>query len=550
MRNPAYGAAAAHGPAASAHDLADMARSGYELLHKPLMQVQFEVHHTVDKPGYLRDNVVLGHELEPPAQESLRTKSVFMEALVSAANGVGVVIGTSADRKLMDAQHRQLGVGTVAEIISDAPDRRIFKGTARPNPTFLFESAATYEGIVSVDPAPRKMRFGQSVAVRDLITEISRIAVEVAEAPLLFLQAPAHLPPHSFVGEDIRSRVIEVARHASSLAVRFSIALQQPSAQLRTRLTDTLRQYCVPRGFGLWLADSRIGYRTGNWFQICVHNAKGAARSGPDHAGAVDANTVDACIPVTLVGPARIGSTFETMSFLSQYNDVGIMSSAMTTLDDVALIHLQVCVRGARRSQQDELNARLTAYGSLPAKPQQALEQLHDILVPSQRGSAQYVRSEESSERTGDYQSLIGPILPCVVSDRRKRIAIWFSWQMEGVGRDLATPISHLFQAFRHVGLILGEDDGASPGALPNVEYLICRDIGNSVLRAKGKLAISESDVLALFAGDGIEAAAVNLCMSLEDAWRASIVDNGVEGVNELAVAWREWWLRHWASPL
>jgi hypothetical protein len=552
MKNSAHWSASLDAPAVSTRDLADLARSGYEILRKPYSQVEFEVHHTVDHPGYLRDNIVVGQELSHSSTGRADAKSVFREALASAANGVGAIIGTSAGTETISPLSRRAGRGATADLtVKDDKDRRIFRGTALPNPTFLFESAATYEGIISVDPAPRRIRFGQSVALRDLIREIARVAADVAGAPLLFLQAPAHLPTHSYMGEDVRSRTVTAARHSSSLAARFSIALEQPSAELRSRLTDILRRYCAERGFGLWLADSRIGYRTGNWFQICTHDKKDQSHYSADRVSA-DSSTVEVCVPVTLIGPARIGSTHAIMSFLGQYGDIGILSAAMTTLDDVALIHLQISARGARRAEIEELNSRLDENGPLLSKPVDGLKLLHDTLLPLGRDSADYVRAGHLSERAGDYQSLVGPMLPCTVVDRRKRIAVWFSWQMEGIGRDLATPLSDLFSSFNEIGLGLDNDAEKNKdlAGTPNLEYLICRDIGNSVLRGRGKLAIPEIDVLAMFGGDGIESAAVAMCMSLEDAWRTSIRREGIIGASELTVAWREWWLHHWAAPI
>jgi hypothetical protein len=553
MKNLTDWSASSDAPAVSTRDLADLARSGYEILRKPYNQVEFEVHHTVDHPGYLRDNMIVGRELSHNSTGRAEVKSVFREALVSAANEVGAIIGTSAGTETINPLSSRAGRGATADLtVKDEKDRRIFRGTALPNPTFLFESAATYEGIISVDPAPRRIRFGQSIALRDLIREIARIAADVAGAPLLFLQAPAHLPTHSYMGEDVKSRTVAAARHSSSLGVRFSIALEQPSAALRSRLTDILRRYCAERGFGLWLADSRIGYRVGNWFQICIHDKKDQSRYSTDQARAADSSTVEACVPVTLIGPARIGAAHAIMSFLGQYGDIGILSAAMTTLDDVALIHLQISARGVRRAEIEEFNSRLDENGPMLSKPVDGLKLLHDTLIPLGGDSADYVRAGHLSERAGDYQSLVGPMLPCTVVDRRKRIAVWFSWQMEGIGRDLATPLSHLFSSFSEIGLGLDDDAEKNSGLTnaPNLEYLICRDIGNSVLRGRGKLAIPEADVLAMFGGEGIESAAVAMCMRLEDTWRASIRRDDVSGASELTVAWREWWLHHWAAPI
>jgi hypothetical protein len=139
-------------------------------------------------------------------------------------------------------------------------------------------------------------------------------------------------------------------------------------------------------------------------------------------------------------------------------------------------------------------------------------------------------------------------MLGCTVPDSRKRIAVWFSWQMEGVGEDLAIPVVELFRSFSDINLSPSVRAEEADTKTPNLEYLICRDVGNWVMRGRGKLAIPEEDILNLFGGPELEAAAARLCVSLEQAWKASLRRRGARGVSELTVAWREWWLGHWAS--
>jgi hypothetical protein len=531
-------------------DLADLARAGYEILQQPFTHVDFEVHHTADRPGYLRDNIFVSRDpaLSDPAGSG--AAPIVIEALASAANGVGLVIGTNAGTDMLGPR-RAYHSGSAAGLLIDEPTRRVFRGTALPNPTFLFESALTYEGIISVEPAPRSIKFYQSIEVRDLIREISRVAANVAGAPLLFLQAPAQLPAQSFIGQDVRSCKITPTKRSSSLAVRFAIALEQPSARLRFELTDILRRYCSHRGFGLWLADTRIGYRSGNWFQICPHADDLSRRDRRDRAASVDSHAVEVCLPVTFIGPARVGSTYAIMSFLSQFGDVGITSCSITTLDDVAFIHLQLSVSSVRRSSLSELNFRLAKSFAWAADPSDALIHVHEALTSAGTETLDYALAGDLSRRAGDYQTLVGPMLGCMMPERQRRIAVWFSWQMEGTGEELAIPLVELFRCFANIGL---DQDASSPEAAnsgtPNLEYLICRDIGNWVSRGRGKLSISEAEILTAFGGDRLESAAVRLCVSLEDAWKTSLRRRGARGVSELTVAWREWWLGHWASPI
>jgi len=362
---------------------------------------------------------------------------------------------------------------------------------------------------------------------------------------------PAQLPTQTFVRQDVRSTEITATRRSSSLAVRFAIALQRPSASIRFELTDILRLYCTERGFGLWLADTRIGYRSGNWFQICPHTDDLPRRERLERAASTDSRAVEACLPITFVGPARIGSTHTIVSFLSQFPSIGITSCSVIALDDLSFIHLQLSASGVRRSALRHLNTLLAESGSWQANPADVLTRIHQILVPGGKEVSDNVRASELSRHAGDYQALVGPVLGATVPDRGKRIAVWFCWQMEGTDQDLARPLSELFSCFSDVGL--GRDGAGGGGrndGIANLEYLVCRDIGNRVLRGRGKLSIPESDMLAIFGGYGLEAAAVRLCVSLEAAWQASLRRCGVRGVSELTVAWREWWLGHWASPI
>jgi hypothetical protein len=533
--------------ASSARDLADLARAGYELMQQPFTHVDFEIHHTVDRAGYMRDNLFLDRREAFPEEVSGGSAAMVSETLASAANGVGLVIRTNTDSDVPDSRRVRLG-RPAATLVTDEPTRRVFSGSGLPNPTFLFESAATYEGIVSVEPAPRSIKFYQSAAMRDLIREVSRIAANVAHMPLLYLQAPAQLPAQSFIGQDVRSSRVTAARRSSSLALRFAIAMERPSAALRFELTEILTRYCTERGFGLWLADTRVGYRSGNWFQICAQADDLSRRDRRERATSVDSRAVEVCLPITFIGPARRGSTHAIVSFLCQFGDVGIGSCATITLHDLEFIHLQLTLRGIRRSALREINSYLTEHSCWKADPSDALMHIHNTLAVAREEYSSHVLAGELSEYAGDYQTLVGPALGCTVPDSRKRIAVWFSWQMEGTGEDLALPLVELFRSFSDIGLGPSANADAVGTETPNLEYLVCRDVGNWVLRGRGKLSIPEVDMLQLFHGMELESAAARLCVSIENAWKTSLRRRGAHGVSELTVAWREWWLGHWAS--
>ena len=516
-------------------------------MQQPFTHIDFEIHHTADRVSYLHDTLHSDRRQAFPEEVGGGSAVIVSETLASAANGVGLVIRTNTDTDVPDSRRIRLG-RPAATVLVDEPTRKIFSGSGLPNPTFLFESAATYEGIVSIEPTPRSLKSYQSVALRDLIREISRIAANVAHMPLLYLQAPAQLPAQSFISQDVRSSRVTTARRSSSLALRFAIAMERPTAALRLKLTEILTRYCTERGFGLWLADTRVGYRSGNWFQICVHAEDLSRRDHRELSASMDMRAVEVCLPITFVGPARRGSTHAIVSFLCQFAGIGIASCSTITLHDLEFIHLQLSVSGIKRSALREINSHFIEHSCWRTDPSDALMYIHDTLSAATEEPSSHLLAGELSEYAGDYQTLVGPALGCTVPDNRKRIAVWFSWQMEGTGEDLAIPLVELFKSFSDVGLGPSVSAEGTGTETPNLEYLACRDVGNWILRGRGKLSIREVDMLELFRGMDLESAAARLCVSIENAWKASLRRRGAHGVSELTVAWREWWLGHWAS--
>lgn len=59
-----------------------------------------------------------------------------------------------------------------------------------------------------------------------------------------------------------------IPSHSSSLALRFAIALPDASSAKRLKVADEVIGYCEQQGFGLWLADTRLGYGIGSWYQM------------------------------------------------------------------------------------------------------------------------------------------------------------------------------------------------------------------------------------------------------------------------------------------
>ena len=526
---------------ASPRDLAELARAGYAILSQPLMQVTFEVHHVADRPGYLMEYLAPDR-----TGASASPRHSFGETLTSSAEGLGLVVVTRAAVGVGSRRQFRSG-GLMRCEVADSSAERIFRGTARPNPNFIYESAWKYEAIICVDPDSTDVRAWHTRAIRDIVYEVAKLAQE-EKSPILSLQAPVQVPPSELVMRFITAdREEDAVTPAASVAVRFAIALQQPDAASVIRLSNKLHEYCRRHGLGFWLADTRLGSRAGNWFSLCEcdANLSRATLSAQPSSG----RYVRRCVPITLVGPARVGATFSLLSFLSQFSEIGVSACSITSLDDLLFINLQLSIAGVSNEVLCRADESFDAEAASAMLPSDALISMLQMVGRDRVGD--HERAGLLVSNAGDYQCLIGPSRELAHGGGDERMAIWFSWQAQGADLNLATPLRSLFAAFTDVGLLSRDESGIQWDLTsPNIEYLICRNMGNSVLRAKGKVSVLRDSSLDRYPYDALESRPTNMCVSIEEAWRARSAREGRSGVRELTIAWRDCWLGHWSLPL
>lgn len=524
-------------PSATAHELADLARAGYRVLHEPSMQVEFEIHHLVDRPGGLAGIIARG-----PGG------SGFAETLSAAANGVGLVVGT----RIADGPGRAHRHADASVRLEDAADEQsTFRGSERPNLTFQHESAQLIDGVIAIEDEPRRMLLRHGLVVLDTLRHVAETALHAAEAPLLSLQCPVQLPPTNSFQEsaDIGGRRVDPARSAS-IAIRFRIALDRPRADVRLQIADRIARHCEDRGLGFWLGDTRPGYRTGNWFLVSPHHRKLArARYRRDADQRRAGNAADGCLPVTFVGPARPGTTHAILSFLGQYPQIGVLACSMTPLDELAFLNLQLAVSGASRARLAAVNSDIAAFRATSDGLAETLPRIIAALLGAGSGAdgGQSVppptreHTERLIGRAGDYQLVAGPALPVVPDSDVRRIPIWISWQMRRSEAGLRVPLLALHRAVDRLGLAPTEDMSHRSGAL-SIEYLVCRRLGVSVLRGRGKMAVAKSLVEGRFRD--FRSGPAELSTDLESAWRAELHAAGHgDLVSDLSVSPREFLL-------
>jgi hypothetical protein len=471
--------------------LADLARAGYRVLDEPSMQVVLQVRHRVDRPGGLA-----------AALDDLPDRTGFDELLCVGGHGVGVVAGTRT------GDHGE--VGPLRRGALDPGVEAVFHGADLPNLAFRQDFPDRLEGIVVIEDEPKKMLLRHGLAVLDTLTHLAATARAAGDLPLLSLQCPAQLPPTNTYrdGGDTGGRAGEAAR-SSSLAVRFAMALPGPGAAQRLPVAERIAAYCTEHGLGLWLRDTRPGFRAGNWFSVLRHNrpqARRRYRRAADRARSTG-NAAEGCIPVTLVGPARPGSTLAVLRFLGQFPEIGVIGATMLPLGGLAFLTLQLTVIGASKARLFAINGVLEGGGD----PERVLRGLVPHLL--REGEPAHAHAEHLGSRARDHRIAVGPALPVLADNVVRRVSIWVSWRLPAGpdrGADLREVVLALQEALDALNLVDGRE-------VPAVEYLVCRS-GSGRVRGKGKIAVGRNAADRRYP-DRTD----TLCAELVEAWSRAL---------------------------
>ncbi|MGR6318782.1 hypothetical protein Q2K19_32100 [Micromonospora soli] len=540
---------------ASPAALADLARAGFLMARQSLMQVNFEVHHVLDRGGYLRDlfddRVAAGRSRLPQPDHGVANGSreappppgqTPRETLSAAAHGVGLVIGTYVGALPQGMQRRRRGSDLpVALRVDDrSSDSWVFQGTAWPNPTFIYESGQKFEGLILIQEKTTRWSSFQSRAIAELIAEVSRIAAE-HKAPLLSVQGPVQLPARP---DDAEWPVPSV------VAVRFAMALRRAGAERRLKLSEAFAEFAGKRGYGFWRADIRPGHRQGNWYLVRPHDRSRAeqyaARARWDDA------EPRCSLPITFVGPARVGSTSAIMSYLREFPELGVLACSIISLDDLAFIHLQLAVNrlppGGTQEFESDLRRRVRSAGGddmegRTSAPQDLLPEILPLVTGNGNGKPGLDKLTGLTDRAGDYQALTGPTM-LVRHEGNDRIPLWFSWRAAGTDDGLAAPLIAFMDALAVTGLAPAGGGAKEIGDQPNLDYLVCRDVGESTLRGRGKITLSRR-ILRQFADTRPDVIGPRISTNLEDAWRVELGRYALPGGVEVSVAWMEYRLNN-----
>lgn len=550
--------------------LSDLARAGLTVVEQPGGVIAYLVKHQCDAPGLLLET------LQAPATD---VHEEYAETITASLNGLSYIALTAVTPTPQSGER--------ASDTSSDESRSWIRRTA-PNPTFIYERAQVFEGLAILGDGRRRdfPTFPDTRAVLDLLEYVSEAAVDL-EAPIMSMTFPAQIPARA-VGENGDAWSPSVGP-----ALRFSIALR-PSpiaerglASAKTRI-GLVEKLCEPpdpsmKGqYNLAVRDPRPGARAGNWIPV----------SRSDRSSATSDDPLSMIVPVTFVGPARVGSTHAIVNYLKYWGDaVGVSACSIVSLNDMAFIHLQLCTKvvpdKTEEGDADEWSSwKEKVENSMgdgnPDTLVDGLSKAVDALTRKDTGQA--TDRSEIEKATNGYTGFLGPAYlvgsPKPDIHRRTRMkhrlispneirgadgdgddrGLWISWLTRRISGALVGPLKALEAAFWQVvpegratalRKVLSKGRATFNSAPYSIEYLVCREVSDGRLRAVGKLKLPrtvEKEIRAGFASTADAEFASDLCRHLESDWRRQLGDE--YPVIELTVSWREFWLGHWSAPV
>jgi hypothetical protein len=417
----------------------------------------------------------------------------------------GVTPGVAGDGPVATAAR---GLAPTSFARSDAPrrGRSVFDGTTIEE--FLVQLPTG-----GLERPARDLRPGHELRLsyRQAATKVAQLATRL-ERPLSFVHAPVSAPT-----------LAHRPRHVSGPGLRVGVAFPRFDDRLRLRFGTDLVDMCCRDGYGLWQRGAVAGMAEHDYWQPLVHLPPTAnqhlAETWATHAG-------DHALAVTFVGTAVPGASEAVLRVLAAAN-APVAGFAVTTLDDMAIIHLMTRTR--------------LSPGQVAGLPQ---GRRADLAL----GAALGLDDPPCSDRLAEFRALVStrPEAP----PEPDLAAIWLAWATPATPDALRVTVATLRDALDAVSVRhRGDVTGADPRHL-NIEYLVGREVSDDWLRGRMKVAVELRALGALAGPDGTVSYASlgQFCSDVERQWR-SLLANALGTTNiDLDVVWRESWIGRWTS--
>jgi hypothetical protein len=459
----------------------------------------------------------------------LSASGPWAETLSSAGYGTGTVIVTTRGSReivpeLLVEDAKSASAGFV---------ERPFQASATPNPSFLYRGARNVELAIHFPVATDRFDVADGVALATTIAHVAR-AAKRAQSPITFLQVPTSSPPRhaSLVGSGASEEASDETttldwQPARSHGVRFAVALPADEPSKRFDFFEDVASLAATSGGQVWIADHRGDRRGGIWLPV---GSPAESRYSNWAHGLVEepVSDITAVCPVTFVGPARVGTTFEVAQYLSE-NRIPVVAATVGVLKDLAFIHLGIgLLKGS--SSRVEGSAREILAG---------LTELFG------RNS-----SEPVLDKAADYLGYRGEDTRLVLKPPGEGSrSVWAAWQLPFRDDALLTALESLRATLRFVL------DTHRPGVLDpesllsktNIEYIVCRRVETGELKGRCKLALPPGYAAGF---PGADRARTMLCRAVEEHWRTDLAAQLNSSAVEVEFTWRERWLGRWSSLL
>jgi hypothetical protein len=418
-----------HHSGLSANGMADLAHAGLALLSASTREVNYYIHYGKDQPGYL-DKLL-----------SSATPRDIASGLCVNVNGVALIITTDFNGPAEDPP---------GGVDSHSP---VFVDSNTPSPAFLYDAKSRFEVLVGIGQSASEMNQGFASIIAETTLKLGHAASVLAKAPLLSIQCPVQIPS----GDHLSPTWPE----SSSIAVRAAFALDRGDTRSRAKVAESLAKYCRDKGLGFWVGSGGPLPSYGNWrcvvkppedlttpeLQARLFELYGL----PKIEDARTSEKIVGVLPVTFVGPPRVGSTYAILSLLSKFPTLGVTGMALAAMNDLAFIHVQLASRiindsTTDKKSMDELRRSgakgleefvslfSTAGGQGPVGlASMTADSVESLVNGSRKTSAERLILDLMS----GYKVYSGPVMapsfgagPDAVRNQRK--AIWFSWRHGG----------------------------------------------------------------------------------------------------------------------
>jgi hypothetical protein len=296
---------------------------------------------------------------------------------------------------------------------------QLYCGSVAINPNFLYDPANSTEILITLSYAQWRPDYADSLMITQLYHVVATAASADGGVPVLFMQSPVapFRDPSPKFREDGSG---EAPRLANGMALRILVGLDESKPHKRLALVRTIAETAQSYGLGLQIADRRFGRVRGEWWSVLAPDSVRYAARKAELFGWAPTGVPEVVQLVTLVGPARVGSSAAIAADFVARN-IGILAMSAATMQEIAFINLMVPIAPAR------LTDRPTSGTCLPI-----VEGLGQVASDCGLTRRQDIRSRTRIGETAamDYQTLsTGPVAPRIMAASAvTEHPLWLSW--------------------------------------------------------------------------------------------------------------------------